>query len=118
MHQSAPTSEIEARPSAADTDDGYESDTESTTTSITSILKQHTFERGLRYHAFQDGKYPFPNDENEQNRDDMKHAMIMELCEQRLSYAPIGEGVQTILDLGEIVFYGFCGFCGLAGIGS
>lgn len=35
------------------------------------------------------GKYPFPNDENEQNRDDMKHAMIMELCEGKLYYAPI-----------------------------
>jgi len=105
MHQPASISEIEARPAASD-DDGYESDTESTTTSIASILKQHTFERGLRYHAFQDGKYPFPNDENEQNRDDMKHAMIMELCEQRLYYAPIGEGVQTILDLG--IFYNIC----------
>jgi hypothetical protein len=96
MHQ--PTDEIEAR--AADNDDGYESDTESTTTSLASILQQHTYERGLRYHAFQDGKYPFPNDENEQNRDDMKHAMIMELCEGKLYYAPIGEAAPTILDLG------------------
>ncbi|KAE9362870.1 S-adenosyl-L-methionine-dependent methyltransferase [Stipitochalara longipes BDJ] len=100
MHQPDSSSEIEARPAAGENDDGYESDQESTTTSIATILKQHTFERGLRYHAFQDGKYPFPNDENEQNRDDMKHAMIMELCEQKLYYAPIGEGVQTILDLG------------------
>jgi methylase of polypeptide subunit release factors len=30
----------------------------------------------------------------------MKHAMIMELCEGRLHYAPIREGVQTVLDLG------------------
>jgi len=96
MHQ--PIDEIEARP--ADNDDGYESDTESTTTSLASILKQHTYERGLRYHAFQDGKYPFPNDENEQNRDDMKHAMIMELCEGKLYYAPIREETPTILDLG------------------
>ena len=96
MHQ--PTDEIEARP--ANTDDGYESDTESTTISLASILKQHTYERGLRYHAFQDGKYPFPNDENEQNRDDMKHAMIMELCEGKLYYAPIREEAPMILDLG------------------
>jgi hypothetical protein len=96
MHQ--PTDEIEARP--ADNDDGYESDTESTTTSLASVLQQHTYERGLRYHAFQDGKYPFPNDENEQNRDDMKHAMIMELCEGKLYYAPIREAAPTILDLG------------------
>jgi hypothetical protein len=71
-----------------------------TTTSLASVLRQHTYERGLRYHKLGDGKYPFPNDENEQNRDDMKHAMIMELCEGRLHYAPIREGVQTVLDLG------------------
>lgn len=35
----------------------------------------------LQYHKYRNGRYPIPNDDVEQNRDDMKHAMMLELTE-------------------------------------
>ena len=87
---------------AEEEDDGYNDDQASnSSTSISSSVRNHTFEDGIRYHRFHDGQYAFPNDENEQNRDDMKHAMTLLLCGQRLHFAPIGESPQRIIDLGK-----------------
>lgn len=84
-----------------DTDPGYGTDSSSTyTASITLSIRQHVYEGGLRYHAFRDGKYAFPNDKTEQNRDDMKHAMTLLLCDGRLHFAPIGANPLNIIDLG------------------
>ncbi|KAH6673106.1 S-adenosyl-L-methionine-dependent methyltransferase, partial [Halenospora varia] len=60
----------------------------------------HRFENGRRYHKFREGRYPFPNDESEQDREDMKHAMIVNLCGGKLHFAPIGDNPQDIIDLG------------------
>lgn len=70
------------------------------TTSVTSSIYAHTYERGRRYQSFKNGRYPIPNDDFEQNREDMKHAMLMELTDGKLFYAPIGENPQKILDIG------------------
>lgn len=79
--------------------DGYE--TASTgSTSVTSSVYAHTYENGRRYQHFKNGRYPIPNDDEELNREDMKHAMLMELCDGELFYAPIGDKVQSILDIG------------------
>jgi hypothetical protein len=79
--------------------DGYE--TASTgSTSVTSSIYAHTYENGRRYQHFKNGRYPIPNDDDELNREDMKHAMLMELCDGELFYAPIGDKVQNILDIG------------------
>ncbi len=40
---------------------------------------QHVYEDGRRYHLYKKGRYPMPNDDTEQLREDMKHAMMMEL---------------------------------------
>ena len=53
-----------------------------------------------RYHKFREGRYAFPNDESEQEREDMKHAMIVNLCGGKLHFAPIGDDLQNIIDLG------------------
>jgi hypothetical protein len=58
------------------------------------------FENGRRYHKFREGAYNFPNDETEQDREDMKHAMVVNLCGRRLHFADIGENPQNILDMG------------------
>lgn len=82
-----------------DLTDGY--DTASTgSTSATSSIYAHTIENGRRYQHFKNGRYPIPNDDEELNREDMKHAMLMELCDGELFYAPIGENPQKILDIG------------------
>jgi len=85
-----------------DQDSSYGSEASSSySASVTSSIRNNILENGLRYHAFkQDAYYPFPNDENEQNRDDIKHAMTVMLCGGKLHYAPIGDHPQSILDLG------------------
>ena len=79
--------------------EGY--DTRSTgSTSATSSIYAHTYEHGRRYHHFKNGRYPIPNDNEEQNREDMKHTMLLELMDGQLFYAPIGDNPQQILDVG------------------
>ncbi|KAK0707918.1 S-adenosyl-L-methionine-dependent methyltransferase [Lasiosphaeris hirsuta] len=93
---------IEADPTAApDADDGYATDTSSSrvSTSISSSVRDYTFENNRRYHKFREGAYNFPNDEPEQDREDMKHAMVVNLCNGRLHFAPL-ENPQKILDIG------------------
>lgn len=53
--------------------------------SLTSSIHSHQFEFGRRYHNYRHGRYPLPNDEREANREDMKHAMMLELT-VRLSH--------------------------------
>lgn len=82
-----------------DTTDGI--DTRSTgSASATSSIYAHTYENGRRYQCFKNGRYPIPNDDNEQDREDMKHAMMLELTDGELFYAPIGDNPQSILDIG------------------
>jgi hypothetical protein len=69
-------------------------------TSVSSSVYAHTIENGRRYQHFKNGRYPIPNDDEELNREDMKHAMLMELCDGELFYAPIGEKPDKILDIG------------------
>ncbi|KAI2617106.1 S-adenosyl-L-methionine-dependent methyltransferase [Hypoxylon sp. NC1633] len=96
--------QVGARAIVADTlsitDAGYESDTETDTSiSMTSTIWDFSFENGRRYHKFREGRYNFPNDDVEQEREDMKHAMVKMLC-QRLHFAPIGDNPLEILDVG------------------
>lgn len=81
-------------------DAGYETDSiQSASTSIGSSVRDYAFENGRRYHRFREGAYNFPNDDSEQDREDMKHAMMVNLC-QTLHFAPIGPNPQNILDMG------------------
>ncbi|KAH8595084.1 hypothetical protein B0O99DRAFT_686947 [Bisporella sp. PMI_857] len=90
--------DVEIGESGSDT--GYGTDSiASATTSLTSTATNHTFENGGRHHKFREGAYNFPNDDAEQGRENMLHAMIAYLCQQ-LHLAPIGPKLQNILDLG------------------
>ena len=81
-------------------DAGYESDSMgSASVSLTSSVRHYRFENGRRYHRFREGTYNFPNDESEQERELMKHVMMVNLC-QTLHFAPLGENPGEILDLG------------------
>jgi len=71
--------------------------------SVSSSIRAHVYEDGLRYHKYRDGRYPFPNDETEQNRDDMKHAMLQTLMDGKHFYAPVEAALAAggeALDLG------------------
>ncbi|KAH9203451.1 S-adenosyl-L-methionine-dependent methyltransferase [Leptodontidium sp. 2 PMI_412] len=81
-------------------DAGYETDSIGTaSTSLASSARAYALENGRRYHKFREGSYHFPNDDSEQDKEDMTHAMMVNLC-QRLHFAPIGMNPQNILDMG------------------
>jgi Arc/MetJ family transcription regulator len=81
-------------------DAGYETDSvASASTSLSSGVREYIFENGRRYHKFREGRYNFPNDDIEQQREDMKHAMVKMLCGQ-LFFSPIGDHPQEVLDIG------------------
>ncbi|KAM4057256.1 methyltransferase [Hirsutella rhossiliensis] len=68
-------------------------------TSLTSSVYACTFERGRRYHCFKNARYPIPNDDIEKDREDLKHAMLMELTDGVLFYSPV-TNPQHIIDCG------------------
>lgn len=68
--------------------------------SVTSTVYSHTMENGRRFQHFRHGRYPIPNDDDEMERENIKHAMLLELMDGGLYYAPIGDNPQNILDVG------------------
>lgn len=82
-------------------DDGYDiSQPDDGSMSITPNILDHTFAHGRRYHKFLEGTYNFPNDPSEQEREEIKHAVVVNTCEGKLHFAPIGGHPQNIIDLG------------------
>lgn len=70
----------------------------SSTASLRSSIYEHEKENGRTYHAFKKGKYMLPNDEQEQERLDIQHAMFGVTLKGRLHLAPIGPNPQNVLD--------------------
>ncbi|KAF2181082.1 S-adenosyl-L-methionine-dependent methyltransferase [Zopfia rhizophila CBS 207.26] len=60
----------------------------------------YRFEHGRRYHGFKDESYFFPNDDQESDRLDMYHHIMVMRMDNQLHLAPIGPNPQRILDLG------------------
>jgi hypothetical protein len=57
----------------------------------------------LRYHSYRQGRYLFPNDEAEQDREELKHNLTVYLCDGKLFFAPIEDLLEKgaeVLDLG------------------
>jgi hypothetical protein len=98
---------IEAAESNADSDEfepsewGDDAGASTASTSINSSIYMHTYENGRRYHSYKNGRYPIPNDDQEQNREDMKHVMMLEMTDGKLVYAPVVEHPQKIIDIGK-----------------
>merc|ERR1712000_207996 len=81
-------------------DDGYATDDASkASTSLTSSVRDYHFDNSRRYHKYAEGRYQFPNDEPEQERENMKHAMIVHACNGKLHFAPLVKP-RDILDVG------------------
>jgi hypothetical protein len=81
-------------------DAGYETDSTSTmSTLLSSSARDYAFENGRRYYRFHEGSYYFPNDDSEQEREDITHALIISFC-NGLRFAPIGRNPQNILNAG------------------
>ncbi|KAF6830213.1 hypothetical protein CPLU01_07507 [Colletotrichum plurivorum] len=97
---------VEDRP--IDVDDGA-SEADSTiddrissyTASLTSSVLNYPVEYGRRYHAFRSGSYFAPNDEEECDRLDFNHALILKALDGRLYLAPLEQAkINRILDIG------------------
>ncbi|KAH7128856.1 S-adenosyl-L-methionine-dependent methyltransferase [Dactylonectria macrodidyma] len=75
----------------------------SSTQSISSSILQYRQENGRTYHAYKDGKYNFPNDEQENERLDLQHALFLRTFDDKLGFAPPNEpnsDVKRVLDVG------------------
>ncbi|KAH0430084.1 methyltransferase domain-containing protein [Colletotrichum camelliae] len=90
-----------------DHDSAYGSDAGSAyTSSITSSIFHYQYENGRRYHAYREGQYVLPNDDQEQERLDLQHHIWRLLLGGRTYTAPLpdpaseaAEGLR-VLDLG------------------
>ena len=82
-----------------DNDSSLGIDLSSETQSLSSQIMNYEFENGRRYHAFQAGRYAFPNDEEELNRMDLENHLFFMLLGGKLHHAPL-KSPQRILDLG------------------
>ncbi|KAH6672371.1 S-adenosyl-L-methionine-dependent methyltransferase [Halenospora varia] len=85
-----------------DTDSALGDSIASSTTSIGSSILKYREENGRTYHAYKDGKYFFPNDENENDRLDLQHHIYSLTYDGKLLSAPIPKEKQIhhVLDVG------------------
>ncbi|KAK4125365.1 S-adenosyl-L-methionine-dependent methyltransferase [Parathielavia appendiculata] len=87
-----------------DSDDGASVNIEEISTftaSITSSILDYPVENGRRYHAFRAGVYCLPNDEIEQERLDLTHALMTKGIGDHLFLAPIDtDKMHRVLDIG------------------
>ncbi|KXH28233.1 methyltransferase domain-containing protein [Colletotrichum simmondsii] len=71
------------------------------TASLTSSVVDYPTEYGRRYHAFRAGAYNFPNDEDEMDRLDLVHTLMVKTIGNKLFLAPINQAkLHRILDVG------------------
>lgn len=84
----------------ADNDSAFEDDdAQSTTTSLSESIYNYRLEHGRTYHAYNDGKYIFPNDDRERDRLDLQHHLFNLCFKDKLFFAPIQNPRHT-LDIG------------------
>lgn len=64
-------------------------------------MLDYRYENGRRYHAYREGSYHLPNDENEQERLDLQHRIYRIALNNHLYLCPIPNGeIHNILDVG------------------
>ncbi|KAI7971256.1 hypothetical protein EIK77_003555 [Talaromyces pinophilus] len=89
-------------PETSDSDSAV-GDTNSTayTESLRSSLFQSIQENGRGYHRYRDGYYFIPDDEQEQERLDMQHEIMLMTMNRKLYHAPLEErSLPNVLDMG------------------
>ncbi|KAJ6443020.1 hypothetical protein O9K51_04199 [Purpureocillium lavendulum] len=81
-------------------DDGASEVSHGDWSSVSQSVYEDELSHGRRYHGYRKGRYPLPNDRQEQQREETSHAMMMELTEGHLFYSDIGQSPTNILDVG------------------
>ncbi|KAK1545410.1 UMTA [Colletotrichum paranaense] len=100
--QEDPEVHLAAEDDVSDSEQDLES-IRSETTSVKDSILEHRIENGRSYHKYKDGKYAWPNDNMEQDRQDMQHEICILTFHERLGFAPPcdeGAKVGRVLDLG------------------
>ncbi|KIX06361.1 uncharacterized protein Z518_04337 [Rhinocladiella mackenziei CBS 650.93] len=85
---------------AEDVDSAYGDELESYTTSLSHSAVNYRWEHGRRYHSFREGSYNFPNDEEEQDRYDLMHEVLITAMGDKHFLAPLKEDIARIVDIG------------------
>ncbi|KIX96766.1 uncharacterized protein Z520_07486 [Fonsecaea multimorphosa CBS 102226] len=86
---------------ATERDSAYGDEISAYTTSLTSSVNTFMMQYGRIYHTFRDHQgNMLPSDEQEINRLDLHHALMLWLLGGQLHLAPIGSQPQRVLDLG------------------
>ncbi|KXL44442.1 hypothetical protein M433DRAFT_277895 [Acidomyces richmondensis BFW] len=71
------------------------------TQSLTSSVLDYKYENGRRYHAYREGSYHLPNDENEQDRLNLQHHLCRIALNGRLYLCPLPKDeIHDVLDVG------------------
>ncbi|KAK1962343.1 methyltransferase domain-containing protein [Colletotrichum sublineola] len=96
------TQQLEAESPRTD-DDGYSEADPSDYGSLASIrssIMEYRRENGRTYHRLSEGKYAFPNDEREQDRLDLTHALWLATWDNNICNCPKIKGAKRVLDIG------------------
>ncbi len=87
--------------SGIDTASARDEDSMSVLASLSSSVQSHDYHHGRRYQARHSSHYILPNDEIEQDREELKHLMMMELTDNKHFLAPIeATELRKVIDLG------------------
>jgi hypothetical protein len=85
-------------------EDGFDfdpADDWSSTSSLRSSVLDYPRENDRTYHNFKEGRYPLPNDPDEQERLDVQHHLFLLTYDRKPLLCPVDLGrVQRVLDLG------------------
>ncbi|KAF4985940.1 hypothetical protein FDECE_16221 [Fusarium decemcellulare] len=69
-------------------------------TSVPPSIHELEYEHGRCYHSYMSGRYPLPNDEGEQFREKIEHALMLYLSDGKLFLSDICDSPQRIIDIG------------------
>ncbi|KAL0943293.1 methyltransferase domain-containing protein [Colletotrichum truncatum] len=90
---------VDSDNSDADSALGFDVDSASSSASVASSIYKFVEEFGRTYHKYKEGKYLLPNDEQEQGRLDLQHAIALRILDGRLGLAPVDKP-HRVLDVG------------------
>ncbi|KAH7015504.1 S-adenosyl-L-methionine-dependent methyltransferase [Ilyonectria destructans] len=79
---------------------GVRLEEESSLASLRSSILQHKHENGRRYHSMSEGKYNFPNDDQENERLDLQHQIWTIQFDGELALSPGASTAKRVLDIG------------------
>ncbi|KAK2757483.1 methyltransferase domain-containing protein [Colletotrichum kahawae] len=90
---------IDSDMSDADSALGIDGGRASSSASVASSVYRFVEEFGRTYHRYKEGKYFLPNDEQEQGRLDLQHAIALRILDGKLGLAPVDKP-HRVLDIG------------------